>query len=226
MKKFLSIVSALSIAVAASAQDASKTTYVIDGSETLYIIDGVVSTQTAAKILSSDEIENMSIVKNISQAVIITTKGGRSVSGHVEGADGKPIQGALVQVEGMPVGTVTDRNGYYEITLPAGKTRLKFSFIDLQTRTVEAEAVNKSTIVLHPETGKSEVVRKHKAVISDRQPMIIIKNKEGKIYKADNMDSIKPENIKTLNIYKREQDMKQFEQYGDTSAGVIYIELK
>lgn len=226
MKKFLLIASSLLLAMTASAQEISKNTYVIDGSETLYIIDGVVSSQTAAKILSSDEIENMSIVKNINQALIITTKGGRPVTGYVEDVDGKPVQGALVQVEGSPVGTVTDKNGYYEITLPAGKTRLKFSFIDYTTRTVDAEAVNNSTVVLHPEAKGQDNVRIHKARITDKQSMTIVKDTEGKIYKVDNMDSIKSENIKTLVVYKNEKDLKQFEQFGDTSAGVIYIELR
>ena len=249
MKKFLLVLSASILAISASAQEVSKTTFVTDGSETLYIIDGVVSSKTAADRLSSDEIKNMSVVKNISQAVIIRTQSGRTVSGRVVDENRNPIFGALIQVKGTSVGTVAGSDGYYEISLPAGKSELTYSFIDYSTVTLEADKADNSTVVLYPEGSEENVkviayksekkpntspantensikIRKRGVDENTEDPLFVVRNAKGEIHKVDNLDSIKPEHIKTMNVYKSADSEERFGQYGDTSNGVIYIELK
>lgn len=242
MKKFLFIALSVFLTASAYAQDDPKTTYVIDGSETLYIIDGVVSSKSAAENLPGDEVRSMNVVKGIKQAVLITTKSGRSISGYVVDEERKPIFGALVQVEGAPgVGTVTDEKGYYEINIPAGKTHVSVSFIDYDTTKLEAGKADKGTIILYP-TGSTQDVRvvaysgkpkeptEAEASIKirhsgDDDPLMVIKDADGKIYKTDDMKSIDPETIKTITVLK-DNSTEKFKQYGDTSNGVIYIELK
>ena len=55
----------------------------------------------------------------------------RTVSGTVLDDYGEPLIGASVTVEGVtpPLGVITDLDGHYEISVPAGATELRFSFI-------------------------------------------------------------------------------------------------
>jgi hypothetical protein len=67
----------------------------------------------------------------------------RSVFGTVFGEDGEPLPGVNVVVKGTTVGTVTDLNGNYNITLPNSGSELVFSYIGYVTEDV---AVSGSTI--------------------------------------------------------------------------------
>ena len=68
------------------------------------------------------------------------------VSGIVTDEKGDPIAGALVQVKGSSLGTVTDFNGCYSITLPRDAKSLQFSFIGYisQTHNVHGPSLNVS----------------------------------------------------------------------------------
>jgi len=64
---------------------------------------------------------------------------GSTVSGKVvDAADGSPLIGVSVMVKGTHIGTATDIDGNYSITLPQGSSKLTFSYIgyNSQTRTV------------------------------------------------------------------------------------------
>ena len=68
-----------------------------------------------------------------------------TVTGRVLSADdSEPLIGASVMVKGTKIGTVTDINGAYSITLPQGKRQLTFSYIGYEsiTRTVSGETLN------------------------------------------------------------------------------------
>ena len=61
------------------------------------------------------------------------------VNGTVTSADdGEPVIGASVLVEGTKTGTVTDINGNFSISVPAGK-KLVVSYLGMQTQTVNAK---------------------------------------------------------------------------------------
>ncbi|WP_421877544.1 mucoidy inhibitor MuiA family protein [Marinoscillum sp.] len=53
----------------------------------------------------------------------------RNVSGRILDETGEPLPGVNVIVKGTTVGTVTDLDGYYSLTLPNGATHLSVSFI-------------------------------------------------------------------------------------------------
>ena len=59
-----------------------------------------------------------------------------TVSGTVRGADQSPLPGVSVAVKGTTVGTITDSNGKYSITLPPDATTLVFSFIGMEMQEV------------------------------------------------------------------------------------------
>src|SRR5690606_18053050 len=58
------------------------------------------------------------------------------VSGTVTDASGQPIPGVTVSVAGTTVGTATDLDGKYSLSVPAGST-LVFSFIGFETQRIE-----------------------------------------------------------------------------------------
>ena len=202
--------------------------------QTLYIIDGVVSTKAAVDELPSDMIRNMNVVKGVESVVIITTQNGREISGRVVDTEGKPMAGVLVMVPKTKAGVATDANGYYKINLVAGEAFLQYMYVDYPTITVQVDKANMDDVVMDKNALPNTVVVKDLKgdVVSVRgekkpesNPLYLTKSANGVIKKVDNLESISPNNIKTMNVFKGEQG-EQFKKYGDTSNGVILIELK
>ena len=202
--------------------------------QTLYIIDGVVSTKAAVDELPSDMIRNMNVVKGVESVVIITTQNGREISGRVVDTEGKPMAGVIVMVPKTKVGVATDANGYYKINLAAGEAFLQYMYVDYPTITVQVDKANMDDVVMDKNAPQNLVALKDLKgdVVSVRgekkpesNPLYLTKSANGVIKKVDNLESISPNNIKTMNVFKGEQG-EQFKKYGDTSNGVILIELK
>ena len=202
--------------------------------QTLYIIDGVVSTKAAVDELPSDMIRNMNVVKGVESVVIITTQNGREISGRVVDTEGKPMAGVLVMVPKTKAGVATDANGYYNINLAAGEAFLQYMYVDYPTVTVPVDKANMDDVVMDKNQAKNIVVIRDASLKVENftyQPskstvdaLCIIKKPNGEIYKGD-INSISPDEMKTMHIFKGEQ-CEQFKKYGDTSNGVILIELK
>ena len=202
--------------------------------QTLYIIDGVVSTKAAVDELPSDMIRNMNVVKGVESVVIITTKNGREISGRVVDTEGKPMAGVIVMVPKTKVGVVTDANGLYKINLAAGEAFLTFMYVDYPTITVQVDKANMDDVVMDKNAPQKLVALKDlkgnvASVIGEKKPeskpLYLTKSANGYIKKVDNLESISPNDIKTMNVFKGEQG-EQFKKYGNTSNGVILIELK
>lgn len=202
--------------------------------QTLYIIDGVVSTKAAVDELPSDMIRNMNVVKGVESVVIITTQNGREISGRVVDTEGKPMAGVLVMVPKTKAGVATDANGYYKINLAAGEAFLQYMYVDYPTITVQVDKANMDDVVMDKNAPQNLVALKDLKgnVVSVRgekkpesKPLYLTKSANGYIKKVDNLESISPNDIKTMNVFKGEQS-EQFKKYGNTSNGVILIELK
>ena len=210
----------------AFAQEHTRQTHIIDGSNTLYIIDGVVSLKTAADELPSDAIKNMNIVTGIDKVVIITTKEGRVVSGRVVDTEGKPIIGVAVLSPKTHNGVVTDMEGRFQMNLPAGEAFLTFKMIDYPSKTVQVDKSDLGDIVMDKNATQDVVVisaRGEKK--AGAEPLYLVKYANGKVKKVDSLDSISPSDIKTMNVFK-DKSVEQFKKYGDTSNGVVLVELK
>lgn len=202
--------------------------------QTLYIIDGVVSTKAAVDELPSDMIRNMNVVKGVESVVIITTQNGREISGRVVDTEGKPMTGVIVMVPKNKVGVATDANGYYKINLAAGEAFLQYMYVDYPTKTVSVDKANMGDVVMDKNQAENTVVIRDASLKVENftyQPskstidaLCIIKKPNGEIYKGD-INSISPNEMKTIHVFKGEQG-EQFKKYGDTSNGVILIELK
>ncbi len=60
------------------------------------------------------------------------------ITGNVTGADdGLPIPGVTIMVPGTTVGTTTDFDGNYELTVDQGVTTLRYSFIGMEAQDIE-----------------------------------------------------------------------------------------
>ena len=226
MKKLILIISVALASSLALAQEHTRQTHIIDGSNTLYIIDGVVSLKTAADELPSDAIKNMNIVTGIDKVVIITTKEGRIVSGRVVDTEGKPIIGVAVLSPKTHNGVVTDMEGRFQMNLPAGEAFLTFKMIDYPSKTVQVDKSDLGDIVMDKNATQDVVVisaRGEKMPKSD--PLYLVKSANGDIKKVDNLESISTDDIKTMNVFKGDKG-EQFKKYGDTSNGVVLVELK
>ena len=53
--------------------------------------------------------------------------------------DGQPIIGAAVKVVGTQTGALTDLNGKFSVTLPAGKDQLEITYLGFESKTVKAK---------------------------------------------------------------------------------------
>lgn len=226
MKKLILIISMALASSLAFAQEHTRQTHIIDGSNTLYIIDGVVSLKTAADELPSDAIKNMNIVTGIDKVVIITTKEGRVVSGRVVDTEGKPIIGVAVLSPKTHNGVVTDMEGRFQMNLPAGEAFLTFKMIDYPSKTVQVDKSDLGDIVMDKNATQDVVVisaRGEKK--AGAEPLYLVKYANGKVKKVDILESISPSDIKTMNVFK-DKSVEQFKKYGDTSNGVVLVELK
>ena len=226
MKKLILIISMALASSLAFAQEHTRQTHIIDGSNTLYIIDGVVSLKTAADELPSDAIKNMNIVTGIDKVVIITTKEGRVVSGRVVDTEGKPIIGVAVLSPKTHNGVVSDMEGRFQMNLPAGEAFLTFKMIDYPSKTVQVDKSDLGDIVMDKNATQDVVVisaRGEKK--AGAEPLYLVKYANGKVKKVDSLDSISPSDIKTMNVFK-DKSVEQFKKYGDTSNGVVLVELK
>ena len=227
MKKLILIISmalASSIAFAQNSND-----------NTLYIIDGVVATKAAADELPSDAIKNMNIVKGVESVVVITTQSGREISGRVVDVEGKPMAGVAVMVPKTKLGVVTGLDGTFNINLPAGAAFLTFAMVDYPTKTVQVDKANMDDVVMDKNAPENLVVIKDHnddGVVSVRgvkkpgnDPLYLVKSANGDIKKVDSLESISPNDIKTISVFKYDK-VEQFKKYGDTSNGVVLVELK
>lgn len=59
----------------------------------------------------------------------IAQEKGKSVTGTVTDANGESLIGVSVKVAGAPIGSVTDIDGRYKITVPSTTSVLQFSYI-------------------------------------------------------------------------------------------------
>jgi len=67
----------------------------------------------------------------------------RTITGKVTSAgDGLPLPGVNVIVSGTAIGVITDVSGKFVLKVPAGYTKIDFSFVGMKTETIEVGATN------------------------------------------------------------------------------------
>lgn len=69
----------------------------------------------------------------------------------------EPVIGASVLVVGTNIGTVTDSNGQFSLTVPAGKTQLRFTYVGMEPLEVSARP-NMRIVLRSGDTNLDEIV--------------------------------------------------------------------
>ncbi|MDD4108120.1 MAG: TonB-dependent receptor plug domain-containing protein [Prolixibacteraceae bacterium] len=83
----------------------------------------------------------------------------RSINGEVKDSNGFPLPGVTVVVKGTTVGTITDADGNFILSVPASAEILQFSFVGMSTQEVPLDGRTSFNITLEEETiGMDEVV--------------------------------------------------------------------
>ena len=71
--------------------------------------------------------------------------------------DNQPVIGVSVLVVGTNIGTVTDANGRFSLTVPAGKSQLRFTYVGMETLEVSARP-NMRIVLRNGDTNLDEIV--------------------------------------------------------------------
>lgn len=83
----------------------------------------------------------------------------RTITGTVTDFDtGEPLIGASIRILGTSSGTITDFDGNFELSLPAGSNSLEFSYTGYSSETVEAGTNNVINVALKPGALLEEIV--------------------------------------------------------------------
>lgn len=186
-------------------------------SKMLYIVDGVIASSEAVNALSPDKIKNMNIMKGIESVAIINTKEGAGAI-KIVGADGdNTTQMYYVDDAGNKsnVQTITvKRDGSV-----SSSSSNSGDFTSTTTTTTNGKS---ETVEIRGTVGKPMSIR---TVGSSGEPLVIVRIHSGEIAKGD-IDNIKSNMIKAVSVIKNQNAVTEFEQYGDVSNGVVFIDLK
>jgi TonB-linked SusC/RagA family outer membrane protein len=83
----------------------------------------------------------------------------KTVRGDVKDSNGQPLPGVTVVVMGTTIGTVTDSDGNFSLSIPSDAETLQFSFVGMKTQNVSIEGRTNFSVVMEEETiGLEEVV--------------------------------------------------------------------
>ena len=80
------------------------------------------------------------------------TQSGKKISGVVLDKSGIPITGVSVAVKGTKIGTVTDIDGKFTLTVPSNVSNLVFTFIGMKQQTVPITNQTNLTVTMEEES--------------------------------------------------------------------------
>lgn len=189
-----------------------------DNSKILYLVDGKVVSKELFDQIPQTEIKDVNVMKGISSAVVVNTKSGNVVVG----AYSRPQQAMQRQSNGARTDHQTQKT-------------LHETEDEIYMTNVEGPIIGETHIW---EDGKEVSVKKdvRGTVVSvsskydtekKDQPLCVVKSADGKSFTVKDIKEIVVSDIKHVTVIKSSSKaLDEFKKYGDTSNGVIYIELK
>ncbi|WP_339923413.1 SusC/RagA family TonB-linked outer membrane protein [uncultured Cyclobacterium sp.] len=115
--------------------DLDQKVTVVD-SNTVYKVLESISQQTQLSFVQVNEnIHVKPAINKSNQGTIITQLADVTISGTIKDTKGEPIPGVTISLPGASIGTVTDLEGRYSLTIPEEST-LVFSFIGYETQRI------------------------------------------------------------------------------------------
>ena len=201
---FITVLMATVTTLATAQNEQSNASLLKGNNKTVYVIDGKVESKEAFEKLKSDNIQNIVVLKGIEQAMIINTKSAND----------------SIKILKIKTAKLTDPSGsvgYVDITCDENNNIVSMGKVvsDSTIKTVYVKKDTKSGKVNSLTVGKN----------GKNNPLIITRDSKGKVKVEKDMDKISPNTIKSISVYKS-NDLEQFAKYGDTSNGVIMVELK
>jgi TonB-linked SusC/RagA family outer membrane protein len=76
----------------------------------------------------------------------------RTVKGMILDETGEPLIGVSVLVKGTTIGTITDFDGNFTLSVPQGKNQLDVSYVGYKSQTVTLGSSNQVTVKMQPDT--------------------------------------------------------------------------
>lgn len=184
-----------------------------DNSKILYLVDGnVVSKEQFDKIPQS-EIQNVNVMKGISSAIVVNTKGGV-----INLKPKQPMQRVLNsgRVDSKTKETIYETED--EIYIPNVDGPILGDTYIWED--------GKSVSVKKDERGNVVSVSSKYNTTKGNKPLVVVKSADGKITTVKDIKEVNVSDIMHVTVIKNETAKADFKKYGDTSEGVIYIELK
>lgn len=82
----------------------------------------------------------------------------KKISGTVKDPQGEPIVGATIVVQGTNIGTLSDGNGAFSISIPESVNEIVVSFIGMETKVVKVTGTSANVILSENVTSLDEVI--------------------------------------------------------------------
>lgn len=190
-----------------------------DNSKILYLVDGKVVSKELFDQIPQTEIKDVNVMKGISSAVVVNTKSGSNV---VVGAYSRPQQAMQRQSNGARIDHQTQKTLHetedeiYMTNVEGPITGETYIWEDGKEVSVKKDL--RGTVV--------SVSSKYDTEKKD-QPLCVVKSADGKSFTVKDIKGIVVSDIKHVTVIKSSSKaLEEFKKYGDTSNGVIYIELK
>ena len=107
--------------------------------------------------VSYDVYERQVVIRKTSDLILSQQK--KDLSGTVKDVTGAPIPGVTLLIKGTTVGSLTDANGQFKISIPGDAKTLVVSFVGMKTQEIALTGLSQVNVVMEEETvGIEEVV--------------------------------------------------------------------
>ncbi len=126
------------------------------GTNNIYVIS---DRQIVLGIAPRKELERQAFRLNENMKPVIEQPQQKEITGKVTDTRGLPVPGVSIIVKGTTIGTVTNGNGEFSLSIPLNAEILQFSFVGMKTQEVAIESRTTFTVVLEEDfVGIEEVV--------------------------------------------------------------------
>lgn len=138
--------------------DLKQRVTVVENYKSVYDVLAEVSKQTDLNFVQVNEnIHVKSPSRNAKNAEKISELLDVTINGKVTDENGDPLPGASVTVVGTTIGTVTDLDGNYSLTVPEDAT-LIFSYIGFEAMRIPVDNRNQIDVILNPDMSSLDEV--------------------------------------------------------------------
>ena len=162
-------------------------------------------------LASRESGSNKKEVVRIGKETFGSTNRSYTLSGRITGYDGKPVEGLALMIKESGKGTVTDNNGFYQITLPTGRNTLLAKGLGYQD--TETTVIVYNNGVYNFQVGEN---------IEDLEEVVLQSDRNKNVEEAiTGVTTIDVQKIKTMPLVLGEQDILKaaIAMPGITTAG-------